>query len=83
MAAHFLTIYIFKYIFLTENLGISIKISLKVVPYGPITNTPALVQIMAWRRSGDKPLSEPVMNSSPTHIYASLGLNELIWALFD
>ena len=31
-------------------------------------NTPALVQIMAWRRSGDKPLSEPLMVSSPTHI---------------
>ena len=28
---------------------------------GPINNKPALVQIMAWRRTGDKPLSEPVM----------------------
>ena len=42
----------------------------------PINNIPALVQIMAWRRSGDKPLSEPVMVSLLTHI-ASLGLNEL------
>ena len=25
---------------------------------GPIDNMSALVQIMAWRRSGDKPLSE-------------------------
>ena len=31
-------------------------------------NIPALVQIMAWRRLGDKPLSEPMMVSLPTHI---------------
>ena len=37
------------------------KISLKFVPKGPINNIPALVQIMAWRRKGDKPLSEPMM----------------------
>ena len=41
--------------------AISIKISLKFVPKGPISNIPALVQIMAWRRSGDKPLSESMM----------------------
>ena len=28
---------------------------------GLINNIPALVQIMAWRRTGDKPLSEPIM----------------------
>ena len=27
-----------------------------------------MVQIMAWRRPGDKPLSEPMMVSLPTHI---------------
>ena len=32
---------------------------------------------MAWRRSGDKPLSETRMESLLTHIYASVGLNEL------
>ena len=41
---------------------------MKVVPKVRITNIPALVQIMAWRRPGDKPLSEPVMVSLPTHI---------------
>ena len=60
-----------------KNVRISIEISLKFVPKGPINNIPALVQIMAWRRSGDKPLSEPMMVSLLTHIYASLGLNEL------
>ena len=43
---------IFKRIFLNENVWISIKISLKFVPKGPIDNIPALVQIMAWRRPG-------------------------------
>ena len=58
----------FKPIFLNENIRISIKISLKFVPEAPIKNIPALVQIMAWRRAGDKPLSEPMMDSFPTHI---------------
>ena len=59
---------ILKPIFFNENVWISIQISLKFVPKGPINNIPALVQIMAWRRSGDKPLSEPMMVSLPTHI---------------
>ena len=58
----------FECIFLKENVIILIKISLKFVLKGPINNIPALVQIMAWRRSGDKPLSEPMMVSLPTHI---------------
>ena len=53
---------IFKCIFLNENVWILIKISLKFVPKGPINNNiPTLVQIMAWHRPGDKPLSEPMM----------------------
>ena len=59
---------IFKWIFLNEVILISIKISLKFVLIGPINNIPALVQIMAWRRPGDKPLSEPMMVSLLTHI---------------
>ena len=59
---------IFKFIILNENVWIAIKISLKFVPGGPINNISALVQIMAWRRPGDKPLSEPLMVSLPTHI---------------
>ena len=50
----------FKRIFVNENVRISINISLKFVPKGLINNIPALVQIMAWRRPGDKPLSEPM-----------------------
>ena len=51
-----------------------------------------LVQIMAWRRSGDKPLSEPMMVSLLKHIYVlrpqwvkkSLHLNAaLVWNLIS
>ena len=38
-----------------------IKISLKFVPKGPIDKNPALVQIMAWRPIGDKPLFEQML----------------------
>ena len=37
------------------------KISLKFIPNAPTGNIPALVQIMAWRRLGDKPISEPML----------------------
>ena len=59
---------IFTCIFFNENCCILIKILLKCVCSAPIDNNPALVQIMAWRRSGDKPLSEPMMDNLPMHI---------------
>ena len=58
---------VLKCIFFNENVWISLKIPLKFVPRGPINNIPALVQIMAWRRPGDKPLSEPMLVFVPTH----------------
>ena len=58
----------FKRIFLNENIRISTKNSLKIVPKGLINNIPALVLIMAWRRPSDKPLSEPMLVRSLTHI---------------
>ena len=58
----------FKHIFVNENVRIFIEISLKFVPKVPINSIPALVQLMAWRRPGDKPLSEPMMVCLPTHI---------------
>ena len=61
MAAFSQTTSLNKYIFVNENVRISIKISLKFVPKRLINNIPALVQIMAWRRLGDKPLSEAMM----------------------
>ena len=58
----------FKRIFLNENIRISTKNSLKFVPKGLINNIPTSVLIMAWRRPGDKPLSEPMLVRSLTHI---------------
>ena len=52
---------IYTYIFLNENVWIAIMISLKFVPKAPNDNKPVLVHIMAWRRIGDKPLSEPML----------------------
>ena len=59
---------IFKCIFENGNERISPRISRKFVPKVWINNIPALVQIMAWRRPGDKSLSEPMMVSLLTHI---------------
>ena len=56
-----------KCIFLNKNEWILV----------PINNIPALVQIMAWCRSGDMSLSEPMIFFY-WRIYASLGLNELM-----
>ena len=53
--------YIFKCIFLYENDRIPIQISLKLVPKSQIDNKPALLQVMAWCRTGDKHLPEPMM----------------------
>ena len=52
---------IFKRIFLNENYRLFVLISLRYVPNGLIINLPPLVQMMAWRRPGDKPLSEPMV----------------------
>ena len=53
---------IFRRIFLNENVRISMQISLKCVPKGPVDNKSALVHVMVWRRTGDKPLPEAMMN---------------------
>ena len=51
----------FNCISLIENDWILIQISLNHVPRSPIDNKSALVRVMAWRRSGDKPLPGPMM----------------------
>ena len=46
-------------IFLKENyVNILIWISLKFRPESSVNNLPTLVDIMAWRRSGDRPVSK-------------------------
>ena len=46
---------------MNENFCILIRISLEFVSKGPIDNKPALVQVMAWRRTVDKPLRKPML----------------------
>ena len=58
---HYFADDIFRDISLIENMLISIKISLMRVPKRPISNIQALVQMMTWHRTGDKPLSGALM----------------------
>ena len=58
----------FQCIFLNENVWVLNTIWLKFVLKGSIDNNTALVQIMACRQPGGKPLSEPMMFSLLTHI---------------
>ena len=67
---------IFKCISSNEDIWISLTISLKFVPSVRIIDIPALFQIIAWHRPGNKSLSEPMMVRLLTH-HASLRLIEL------
>ena len=58
----------FRCIFLNENIHTLLKNLLKFVPNAQMNNIPSLVPIMAWRRLGDKPLSEQTMVSLLMHI---------------
>ena len=70
---------VFKWIFLNANVWIFINISPEFLPKGQIINIPALVQMMAWRRSGDKPSSgSMIIRINGWRTYVSLSLNELI-----
>ena len=51
----------FRCIFFNENDRIQIRISLKFASRSQIDDKPALVQVMAWQRTGDKPLPEPLL----------------------
>ena len=70
---------IFKSIF-NESVWISITtctISLKFIPKGPIDYKSALVQVVAWHRTGEKPLPESMLTQF-TDAYTALawGWNE-------
>ena len=51
---------IFKSIF-NESVWISITISLKFIPKGPIDYKSALVQVMAWHRTGENTIPESML----------------------
>ena len=68
---------IFKIIFLNENVLTWLTFQkYGFNPMGPVNNIPALVQIVAWRRPGDKPLSELMLVSL-------LGLSEASFYLYE
>ena len=68
---------IFLCIFFNEKVLISFTISLKFVLEGFIDKKSSMVQVMAWRLTGNKPLYEPVL-SQFIDAYAALGHNKLI-----
>ena len=55
-----------------------LKISLNLVPEGSINNIPALVQIMARCRAGDKPSPDPMMVNLPTHMTRPQRVNKTL-----
>ena len=69
---------IFNSNFAYENVWFPIKISLKCVPEGLNDNKPTLVQVMVWRRTGDKHIIWINADRIQWRMHASLGLNELI-----
>ena len=75
----------FQCVFLNKNIWMSNEISLKYVPWGLIDNISALVQIMAWRRPGVRPLSE-LMLTQFTNTYMQhqreISLNSLFGSCY-
>ena len=61
---HHFADYSFKYIFIKEIFRSSILISLEFVPKGQIDNNSTIfsIQVLAWRRAGEKPLSEAMQS---------------------
>ena len=55
---HYFAHDIFKNI---KTFELHLKMTLKIVPKGAIWNRSALVGVMAWCRTGDRPLCGPVM----------------------
>ena len=68
---------IFRCIFVNEKFCIY-NISFMFVPKGPIDNNSVLVYIMAWRRVGASDYLNHCLPDSVTHIYATLGGDQLI-----
>ena len=72
---------IFKCIFFNEDVLISNKISLKLIPKGPINNIPVLVEIMVWRWPGNKPLSGSMVINLLTYKCVTLENEDVLGAV--
>ena len=70
---------IFKCISWKKIYAFRLKISLMFVSKGPVNNILVLVQIMIWRRLGDKPLSEPILVRLLTQICVTRPQWDNIW----
>ena len=69
---------IFKFIYFNQNRCISIKTSLnslKIIGMCLIDNKAGLFQVMAWRPTGDKPLTETMMANVTTSGHNELNVN--------
>ena len=62
---------------MNEKLRISIRISRKFVPKGPSDNKSAFFQVMAWCRTGDKPLPEAMFDEFTEAYLRHYGVDEL------
>ena len=62
---------------------ILIQISLKFIPECPTDNESALVQVMAWCRTGDKPLPLPVQRYIHIYIYGNATVSVHIFYIRD
>ena len=70
----------FTLIFVNKNYWIFIPSSLKSVPYGEMKINQFLVQKMAWRQTGKKPLSPTVMLCFiGTYTHVSFSTDGLKW----
>ena len=58
---------------MTEKFCILIQISLKFVAKDQIDNESALVQVMAWCQTGDKPLPAPMLTQYTNAYLQHLG----------
>ena len=71
-----------KCIFMNEKFCTSIRISLELLPKGQNNNNKSsLVQVMAWRRKGDKPFPESVL-IKPTDVYMRLFIQLIDWTRY-
>ena len=71
----------FEMHFLEENVHNLIQISLKLIPHGPINNTPSSVQVRAQCRAGNMQLSETSDDPFHWHLWLDIIYGGLILGL--
>ena len=72
----------FSNAFFVENIWISHAIWLNFVLTCPIYNDSSLIQMMAWGRTGDKPLSKPmIVNAGDAYMRHSASMIDITYTL--